>query len=235
MSAIGTETTAGQVDTERGEGDRRIYTDPVIFQPRGSEDQLHLPADRVASMRARVEHRLDRSVLLPDHEHAVAAHDRLDEVTPLGDLGFVAQEQPTRPSAGRAARQLKIEGTMRVFALRPPPVCPARLPARGPSGTRAGSSRRVGRRRVGRASEVRAGAAPHGPRPVCAGNAGTRMGVSRREFLKTGGALAATVATHNALGQSALSLAGEWINTLACQGAQVSLLACMPARRPARQ
>jgi hypothetical protein len=29
---------------------------------------------------------------------------------------------------------VKIEGTMRVFALRPPPGCPARLPARGPSG-----------------------------------------------------------------------------------------------------
>src|SRR5262249_8347076 len=55
------------------------------------------PADRVASMRARVEHRLDRSVLLPDHEDVVAVHDRLDEVTPLGDLGFVAQEQPRAP------------------------------------------------------------------------------------------------------------------------------------------
>src|SRR5262249_38446845 len=55
------------------------------------------PADRAASMRARVEHRLDRSVLLPDHEDVVAAHDRLDEVTPLGDLGFVAQEQPRAP------------------------------------------------------------------------------------------------------------------------------------------
>jgi len=32
MSAIGTETTAGRVDTERGEVDRRIYTDPAIFE-----------------------------------------------------------------------------------------------------------------------------------------------------------------------------------------------------------
>jgi hypothetical protein len=32
MSPIGTETTTGLVDTERDEVDRRIYTDPAIFE-----------------------------------------------------------------------------------------------------------------------------------------------------------------------------------------------------------
>jgi len=50
--------------------------------------------DGIAAMGAGIQHRLDRAVLLADHQNVVAAHHRLKEITRLGNLRLVTEEQP---------------------------------------------------------------------------------------------------------------------------------------------